>query len=323
MSMEVMAVTRYGPLQSLARMTLGLPRPRAGEVRVRVQASALNPADFKVLQGRMKFLHARNFPLVLGYDFSGTVDACGPGVTDFRAGHDVFGFLPYGPGNRRGAFAEALIARVSEIAPKSADVSHAQAAAAATPGVTALQSLRDLGRLQPGQRVLITGVSGGVGSIAVGIARRLDAEVTAIGSGRGLELARSAGAECVIDRRAGDVLETARGPFHVILDAAASHRWRQWRTRLVPGGTYVTTLPSLAFVVDKLASVVARTRTRLVMVKSRPADLQRLDEWLASGLTVPVDHVVAVQQVAEGLAALERGGVLGRIVVDVSGRFDG
>src|SRR6266851_378486 len=177
-TMRAIAAPSYGDLNQLKLITLPIPAPGSEEVRVRVHASALNPADYKVVLGTLKFLHARNFPLVVGYDFSGTIDALGPGVTPWKVGDEVFGFLPYGPGNRRGAFAEMLISRTDELAQKPSGVSHLIAAAAATPGVTALQCLRDLGRLQgAGGRVLVTGVSGGVGPLAVGIARRLGANV--------------------------------------------------------------------------------------------------------------------------------------------------
>ena len=201
--MKAIAAPGYGPLESLALLDVPLPVPGRGEVRVRVVASALNPADHKVVLGTLKFLHARNRPLIVGYDFSGTVDAVGPSVTEVSVGDDVFGFLPYGPGNARGAFAEAVVARCDEIAVKPKGVSHEIAAAAATTGLTAIQSIRDLGRLpaRDGQ-LLVTGVSGGVGSIAVGIGRKLNAAVTAVGSGKGLELAKRLGAVEVLDRTA-------------------------------------------------------------------------------------------------------------------------
>src|SRR5882672_534935 len=118
--MKAIAAPGYGPLERLAQIDAAVPTPGRGEVRVRVVASALNPADYKVLLGTLKFLHARNFPLVVGYDFSGTVDAVGPSVDEFSVGDDVFGFLPYGPFNKRGAFAESLIAKCDEIARKPA-----------------------------------------------------------------------------------------------------------------------------------------------------------------------------------------------------------
>jgi NADPH:quinone reductase-like Zn-dependent oxidoreductase len=294
--MKAIAAPGYGPLEQLTEIEAPLPAPARGEVRVRVVAAALNPADYKVVLGTLKFLHARNRPLIVGYDFSGTVEAIGPSVTRVSVGDDVFGFLPYGPGNRRGAFAESLIAKCDEIAVKPARVSHEIAAAAAT-----------------------TGVSGGVGSIAVGIAKKLNARVTAVGSGAGLALARRLGAVEALDRTQGPLPGAIRERFDVVFDASAAYRWRDWRGTLKPGGAFVTTLPSLAFVADKLRSLFAATRVHFVNVKSRPADLELLGSWLAAGLDVPLASTIPVRDVAKGLLRLQRSG--GRIAVQVAGGF--
>ena len=302
--MKAIAAPGYGPLESLALVDVPLPTPGRGEVRVRVVASALNPADHKVILGTLKFLHARNRPLIVGYDFSGTVDAVGP-FSSISVGDEVFGFLPYGPGNRRGAFAEALIAKCDEVALKPAGVSHERAAAAATTGLTAIESLRDLGRLpERDGRVLVTGVSGGVGSIAVGIAKKLNATVTAVGSGPGLELARRLGASDVLDRTKEPLPGNLHEAFDVVFDAAAAYRWRQWRGALKRGGAFVTTLPSLAFAIDKVHSLFTRTRVQFVNVKSRPANLRLLASWLDEGLEVPLASTIPVRDVAKGLQQL-------------------
>ena len=322
--MKAMAAFAYGPLDGIKQMDLPLPTPGRGEVRVRVVASALNPADYKVLLGKMKFLHGRNRPLVVGYDFSGTVDAAGPDVGERSVGDEVFGFLPYGPFNKRGAFAEALIAKCDEIAMKPKGVSHEVAAASATTGLTAIQSIRDLGRLPAiGGQVLVTGVSGGVGSIAVGIARKLNASVTAVGSGAGLELALRLGAVKVLDRTKdelpGNTQSQLDGQFDVVFDAAAAYRWRKWRQTLKAGGAFVTTLPSFTFAADKAASLFARTRVHFVNVKSRPADLEVLAGWLEQGLEVPLTATISVRDLTQGLEQLQKSG--GRISVRVADGF--
>jgi NADPH:quinone reductase-like Zn-dependent oxidoreductase len=315
--MRALAIDRYGELNRLKIIEMPLPEPGKGELRVRVRASALNPADFKTALGQVKILHARNFPMVLGYDFSGTVDAIGPEVEPITPGTEVFGFLPYSFLNRRGTFAEAVVARADRVAVKPAGVSHNQAAAAATTGVTSIQALRDLGRLSAGMRVLITGVSGGVGSLGIGIAKRLGGVVTAVGSGRGLQFGREMGADEIIDRTQVDITTKSIGPFDVVYDAAAAYRWRQWRTRLKPDGTFITTLPSLAFIADKLTSLVAGPRCKVVAVKSKTADLRLLGEWLSEGLNVPIDRTISLAEVPQNLERYMRGEVAGRVVVQI------
>jgi NADPH:quinone reductase-like Zn-dependent oxidoreductase len=320
--MRAIAVPSYGSLDRFRAIDVPTPEPGRHQARVRVHAAAVNPADYKVVLGEGKILHGWRFPMIVGYDFSGTVEAVGRCVSDLAVGTEVFGFLPYGPTNGRGSFAESLVADVRELSPKPPGVSHAAAAASATPGLTALQMLRDHGRLRgTGQRVLLTGVSGGVGSLAVGIARRLGASVTAVGSGRGLALASRLGAERVIDRKAEDPRSTASGPFDVVADAAAAYRWRDWRDKLAPDGTYVTTLPSLGLAVDWIASLRSTTRVKFVSVKSRSEDLRLLGSWLAEGLEVPLDRIVPVRDVGGALEQLRCGRVLGRIGVDVANGF--
>ncbi len=319
--MKAMGVSGYGSLDRLRVIDVPEPVPGAGEVRVRVVASALNPADWKVIEGSMRFLHARTEPLVMGYDVSGVVEVLGPGVTGLRAGDAVFGVLPYGPFNRRGTFAEAVTVRADEVALKPPTVSHQAAAAAATTGLTALQGILGLGRLPPGGRLLVTGVSGGVGSIGVGIGARLGGDVAAVGSGAGLDLARAMGATVAWDRTRGSVPSAAMGTFDVVFDAAAHYRWRDWRTALRRRGAFVTTLPSAAFFVDKAHATLTRTRAHMVAVKSRPEALARIGRWLAGGLIAPVDSVIPVRDVAAALARLKRGEVRGRVVVDVAGGF--
>jgi NADPH:quinone reductase-like Zn-dependent oxidoreductase len=317
---KTLAAPDYGPLESLALLDAPLPTPGPGEVRVRVVASALNPADYKVILGTTKFLHGRKRPLVLGYDFSGTVAAVGRGVAGVSEGDDVFGFLPYGPGSNRGAFAEALIAKSDSIAPKPKGVSHEIAAAAATTGLTAMQAMRDVGHMPAhGANVIVTGVSGGVGSIGIGVARKLGARVIAVGSGSGVDLARGLGAIDVFDRTKDPLPPKLAEKVDLVLDAAAAYRWRDWRGVLKAGGTFVTTLPTLAFLGDTIASWFSKTRTGFANVKSRPADLRILGVWLTEGLEVPLTSTVAVRDVARGLAQLQRGG--GRISVQVADGF--
>jgi NADPH:quinone reductase len=126
------------------------PSQNKSEVRIKVHGSAIGPADYKVSCGIVRFLHVRNFPIVLGYDFSGVVEAIGPGENCWKVGDNVFGFLSYGPSNKQGAFGEFIIARVDQIALTPSNTSHAQAAVAATAGLTAMQGIRGQARFHRG-----------------------------------------------------------------------------------------------------------------------------------------------------------------------------
>lgn len=320
--MRAICLPRYGAIEGLVETELPTPNPQSGEVRVKVHASAVGPADFRVAKGLNKFLHGRRFPMTLGYDFSGVVDAVGPGHSDWKVGDGVFGFLPYGPGSNKGAFAEFVVVPEDQIGRKPASVSHAQAAASATSALTALQSFRDQGKLPlTNARVLITGVSGAVGSTAILVAKKLGARVTALGSKRGIELARQLGASAVIDRKSADVVAQAQGPFDVVFDAAAAYRWRQWKDKLKNGGAFVSTLPSPAFVFDKLASLVSSSSVQLAYVKSNRKDLELLATWLDAGFEVAVDSTHPVRELAKAFGRYSSGDFVGRIVVTVADGF--
>ena len=320
--MRALVSPSYGPLESMRIVDLPVPEPGPGQVRIRVHASSLNPADFKSVTGEAKILHARVFPMVVGFDFSGVVDSLGKNVSGLERGDEVFGHLPYGRATRLGTFAEYTLANASALAKKPAGVAHAIAAASATAGLTALQSLRDSGKLASGGRVLIIGASGGVGSIAIGVAQKLGARVTAICATHAVEFVKDLGAEEVIDRLKVSPLQTAHGTFDVIFDTAAAFSWKASRHLIEKGGTYVTTLPTLTFFRDMLLSIVTNTRARFVIVKPRPKDLDLLGGWLKQGLKVPIFQTVKVKNVAVGLKRLQEGAVHGRIAVDVEGGWE-
>ena len=319
--MRAMAIPSYGPVEQMKLIELPTPEPASDQVRVKVYASAVNPSEQKVATGSTKFLHGRNFPMVLGYDFSGVVDLVGGGVATVSQGDEVFGFLPYSGSNKLGAFAEYTVSTTSGLTRKPASVSHALAAAAATPALTALQSLRDLGRLPSGGRTLIIGASGGVGALGIGVAKKLGAEVVAVCATHAVDFVRGLGAEVVIDRKKEDPLRVAKGPFDVVFDAAAVSSWSAMRHLLGRGGVYVTTLPGPAIMFQLGLCLFTATRAKLVIVKNRADDFALLGRWLTEGLKVPIDSTVPVRDVVVGIRRLAAGGMRGRISVDVIGGF--
>ena len=320
--MRALASPAYGPLESLKVIDVPLPDPGPDQVRIRVHASALNPADFKSITGEAKILHASVFPMVVGFDFSGVIDALGKNVSGLERGDEVFGHLPYGRATRLGSFAEFTLANATALAKKPVGIAHTIAAASATSGLTALQSLRDIGKLKSGGRVIVIGASGGVGSVAVGVAQKLGARVTAICATHAVDFVTDLGADEVIDRSKFSFLQSAQGPFNVIFDTAAASSWKASHHLIEKGGAYVTTLPSIAFLWDKLASLFTSTRTHFVIVKPRAQDFDQLGIWLSQRLKVPIFQTVKVKDVAVGLKRLQGGGVHGRIAVDVIGGWD-
>jgi NADPH:quinone reductase-like Zn-dependent oxidoreductase len=235
--MQAYVYCDYGPPDVLRLAALEKPVPAAGEVLVRVRAAAVNPLDWHYVRGTpyvMRFGTGLRKPAVirLGVDFAGTVEAIGPGVTRFAPGDDVLG-------GRTGAFAEYVVMREDRpLVRKPTGVSFEQAAAVPIAAVTALQGLRDKGRIARGQKVLINGASGGVGTYAVQIARHFGADVTGVCSTRNVDLVRSLGAAHVIDYTRTDfTMGTAR--YDIVLDNVGNQPIGAVRRTLTEGGRYV------------------------------------------------------------------------------------
>jgi NADPH:quinone reductase-like Zn-dependent oxidoreductase len=308
---------------------LGLDSPRVreipdpvvgdGQLRVRVVAVSLNAADLKVLEwiNGAGFIHGKARPYVLGYDFSGVVEQLGSGATGFAVGDAVFGFLPYAMGTKNGSLAELVIVDPEWIAKKPDGVTHAHAATLGTAAVTALQGLRDKLRMRSGQRVLIHGGSGGVGTFAVQVAKKLGLHIVATASASKREAVRALGAHEVFDYRATTV-PNLPGPFDGFFDAAVKSSYGECRRLLAPGAGYLTLLPTLSFVGGKLRSLLGSHHVEFLPVKANSADLTQLAEWTREGAIRPqVGAQFSIEKAGEGIAAFREGKVLGKVVITI------
>ncbi len=295
------------------------PTPGRGDVRVKVIASAVNAGEEKVIGGDFvgRFLHARTSPLVLGWDVAGTVDAIGDGVTGIHEGVAVWGHLAYSMTQAQGAFAEYVTMPRAALAAKPEEVPYHVAAAAATVAMTSLQSLRDLGGLGEGGKALIIGAGGGIGSVAIGIGKRLGGHVTGVCSTKHVERIRALGADAVIDRQTSDPFD-AESAYDVVFDTPAVHSFGRCARTLRADGAYVTTLPDAALISGLARALFTSKRCHFVQVASKQADLELVGGWLRDGLDVPID---SRHRIANLGAALERQtdrGRIGRVVVDVA-----
>ena len=314
-TMRAMAIAGQGA----AMVVVPKPEPGADEVRVKVVVSAVNPADEKVVRGAFssRFLHAKASPLVIGWDFAGTVDARGQAVTEFEDGAPVWGHLAYSGSQTQGTYAEYVTVPRSALAAVPEGVPLDLAAAAATIAMSSLQASRDHGRLGEGGRALIIGAGGGVGSMAVGIAKRLGGHVTAVCSARDIDRVRGFGADVAVDRERLDQLEPGK-PFDVVFDTPAVHWFGRWAKYLRPGGTYVTTLPNGNLLLGTFLSLFTRKRCRMLAVASRRKDLETVGGWLRDGLQVPIDSHHKVADLETAFRRQTERGRGGRVVVEVA-----
>jgi NADPH:quinone reductase-like Zn-dependent oxidoreductase len=326
--MRAIVHDRYGSPEVLRPTELEEPVVGDREVLVRVQAASVNPADWHLVRGepriaRLSFGLRRPRDRVPGCDLAGRVESVGSGVSGFEPGDEVFG-SPFEHG--LGAFAERVSVAQDLLALKPANLSFAQAAAVPLAGMTALQGLRDHGRVEPGQTVLIIGASGGVGTFAVQIAKALGAEVTGVCSGRNAELVRSIGADHVIDYISEDFARSARR-YNLVLQLAGTRSPSDLRRLLTPEGTLVAISGESsgrwigpvgraikAFALSPLVS------QRLVVFTMKPnaQDLGFLKERIEGGEVTPViDRTYTLAEVPEALRYLEAGHARGKVVVTV------
>jgi len=312
--MKAMVFTKYGSPDVLQLLDIDKPTPKADELLVKVMATAVNRADNHVLSGSLRFSTGLFKPKqrILGSDVAGVVEAVGDNVTQFQPGDAVFGDLS---GAGRGGFAEFVTAPEDVWASKPPNISYSEAAAAPMTAVTALQGLRDKGNLQPGQRVLIHGASGGVGTFAVQIAKGLGGEVTAVVSGSKLEMVRSIGADHAIDYTQEDFSQTGQ-QYDLIFDTVGNRSVAEYERALVGNGRFVTT----AFLPTLLWSRRNRNK-KMVNMMARPnqQDLAFLAEQLAAGRIVAViDRCFPLAEVPTALRYLAAGHARGKVIITMT-----
>lgn len=325
-TMRAAVQDRYGPPTLLSTSRLPVPKVGPADVLVRVHAAALHRGDVFVARGRPLMLRLA-FGLrrpglgVPGRDLAGTVVAVGTRVDDLAPGDEVFGWTA------RGSLAEYVAAPARNYVRRPAGASMAQAAALTTSGLTALQACRDVARIRPGQRVLVTGASGGVGHLAVQIAKSLGGHVTAVCSAANLDFVRALGADRAIDYAAEDVTE-GDDRYDVILDNVEARPLAAMRRILAPEGTLIPNdgagggpvlgpLPRI--LATRLRDTFTRQRLRPFLSLEKHADLVALAELVAAGRLMPaVGHTFALDEAAAALAQVASGHTRGKVVVEVA-----
>jgi NADPH:quinone reductase-like Zn-dependent oxidoreductase len=313
----------YGSPDLLQLRDVDNPVVNDDEVLVRVRAAAVNIGDWHLLQGvpyvmRLGIGLRKPRREIPGLDIAGQIEAIGRNVKEFRPGDEVFGWC-------KGAFAEYACTPENNLLPKPANLTFEQSAAVGDSALTALNAVRDQGKVQPGRRVLINGASGGVGTFAVQIAKSFGASVTGVCSARNVEMVRSLGADQVVDYTYEDFAQTAQR-YDVMLDLVGSHSLSDCRRALTLRGTYV--LVGVAkmgrwFGLGRQAKVLSlspfvRQRMRVFVVRRNREDLATLKELVEAGEIAPfIDRRYTLAEVPEALRYLGDGHARGKIVIAV------
>ncbi len=324
--MKAMVYTHYGSPDVLQFKEVANPTPKDDEVLVKIHAAAANPADWHLMRAEPFLARLENGLLKpkntrLGADVAGQVEAIGKNVTQFRVGDEVFGELPL---NRLGSFAEYVCVHEDFLALKPANLSFEEAAAVPLAAFTALQGLRDKGQIKPGQKVLINGASGGVGTFAVQIAKAFGTEVTGVCSTRNVEMVRSIGADYVIDYTKEDFTNNGR-QYDLIFDAVGNRSLNDLKRALTPKGIGAvagfTSLPLLfqaMFLGPWLSRKGGQNIGLMATAKPNKKDLLFIKELLETGKVKPViDRTYPLNEVPAAIRYLEKGRARGKVVITV------
>jgi NADPH:quinone reductase-like Zn-dependent oxidoreductase len=318
--MQAIVCTKYGPPDVLQLEEVEKPTPLDDEVLIKVQAASLNAYDWHLLKADVFLVRLMGGGLlkpknkIPGADIAGRVEAVGRNVTQFKPGDDVFGDIGHG------GFAEYACARENRLVSKPDNLSFEEAAAVPMAALTALQGLRDKGRIQPGQRVLINGASGGVGTFAVQIAKSFGAEVTAVCSTRKMEMARSIGADRVIDYTKEDLTKNGTH-YDLIFAANGYHPILDYRRALAPKGIYVMAGGTMAQMFQAMLlgpwiSMIGSKKMGGVTAKVSQKDLVFIKELLEAGKVRPViDRRYPLSEAAEALRYLGEKHARGKVVI--------
>jgi NADPH:quinone reductase-like Zn-dependent oxidoreductase len=324
--MKAIVCPKYGSPDVLQLQEVAKPAPKDDEVLIRIHAASINSRDWRFVRANPffirlvpgGFLQPKN--KILGADVAGRLEAIGRYVRQFKPGDEVFGYFPSATG--RGTFAEYVCADEKAITLKPANLTFEQAAAVPEAAMTALQGLRDNGNIQPGQKVLINGASGGVGTFAVQIAKAFGAEVTAVCSTRNLEMVRSLGEGHVIDYRKEDFTKNGQ-QYDLILAVNGYHPISDYLRSLKPEGSYVVAGGSLfqlaqAAINRKKVSKTGSQKIYIASLVQSQKDLFLIKELLESGKIMPViDGCYPLSKTAEAFWYFEKVHPKGKIVISV------
>lgn len=316
--MKAVVQNSYGSPDVLALKELSRPEVKDDEVLVRVHAASINAGDYFSMKGspwlaRFTVGFPKPKDYILGWDMAGRVEAVGKAVTQFQSGDEVYGACSH-------AFAEYVCETAEMLAPKPNNLTFTQAAAVPTAALTALQGLRDIKKVQPGQKVLINGASGGVGTFAVQIAKAFGAEVTGVCSTRNVEMVRSLGADHVIDYTKEDFTQS-KSRHDLILDNVGNRSFSSLRRVLTPQGVIIPNSGhggmSYVFKAFLLAPFLRQQESPLIS-KSNQKDLFVLNELIESGQMTPIiDRTYPLDETPEALGYASQGHVRGKVIIKV------
>jgi len=312
--MKAAIIEQYGGPEVIKITEVPKPAPREGEVLIKVYAASVNPVDWKIRKGNLKMMLNKKFPKILGIEVSGTVEEMGPNTTGYAIGQRVFAGMSYeGKG-----YAQYTIAEIGRVIAIPDSISFEEASTMAVAGMTAIQGLRNKGRIKPGMDVIINGASGGVGTYALQIAKVLGAKVTAVCSAKNFDLVKSLGADVIIDYKEVDFTKLPK-KYNIVFDAVGYRTFWQTRRVLKKKGIYVNISPSIPlYITSMITRLNPGKKSKGFMLHPEMHDLEEVMNMIAEKkIKVVIDKVYPLEKLAEAHQYSESERAKGKIVISV------
>jgi len=317
--MKAVVTKTYGFVGVLEIEETSIPQINEDEILVEVRAASINPLDVRIRDGEFKMMTGKKPPRILGVDYAGVVSAVGENVSIFQVGDEVFGMLD-GFKTKEGSYAQYLKAKAEDMTFKPNNLSFEEAASLPLVALTAYQALVELGDIAKGEHILINGATGGVGSVAVQIAKALGCHVTATCSQQNLSFATALGADRVIDYAQEDVYSSPI-PYDVIFDTVGNLDFGRCKTILNPEGLYVTTdAPVSLIILTPLANLLRRKKMKIVLSKPNGSMLSVIRDMIEEGeINAHIFKRFVMEEIHEAHLLMEKGGFRGKLVLTMGG----
>ncbi|MCU0534041.1 MAG: NAD(P)-dependent alcohol dehydrogenase [Hydrococcus sp. Prado102] len=314
--MKAVSINRYGSPDVLQYADVEKPSVTGDRLLIKVYASSINPVDWKIRQGMLQVITGYKFPIILGFDVAGEVVEVGANVTNFKTGDAVYAYLDPVPG---GAYAEYAAVSERFVSLKPSNLSYEQAAVVPLAATTALQALRDTGEIKKGQKVLINGAAGGVGTFAVQIAKAYETDVTAVCSTKNVELVKGLGADRVIDYSQQDFTKDTE-KYDIIFDVVGKRSFSECNNNLLDRGIYISLLPSPDVLLNGfLTFFIPGKKAKLFVAKASGKDLAYLKELIEANKIRPIiDRTYPLSQIADAHRYSEEGRTVGKIAIAIN-----
>ncbi len=314
--MKAATINKWGDPGVFDIGTFEKPAPGPNQVQIQVICSSVNPVDYKQRKGNHKFILGSPFPIILGYDVSGIVTDIGSEVESFKIGDEIFGDLD----NKYGtALAEYAVGQEHCFAPKPKKISFQEAAALPLAGLTALQGIRDKGKLKAGETIIINGASGGVGHLALQIAHILKGKTIVVASAKNVDFLKQFNPEKIVDYTSENIYNTGI-KADIIFDVAGNLNFRKCLKLLNNNGRYVSTLPRPKIIWHKFISVFTKGKKPFTLLRKHNAkDMRQLAQWQEEGSIKPfINKTFSLEEIADAHRFAEKAGFTGKVVININ-----